>query len=136
MDITALFGLLAALSVATERITETIKGLPFLSKWLATEQSAGAAEELRKTAIHVIAIGVGTTLASLIKGQLPPTFPVKITDFATSLVFGAMTSGGSALWNSALDITREVNRQKQLLTTQLQAGGAATDKARKAGAGQ
>jgi len=32
-----------------------------------------------------------------------------------------MASGGSGLWNSALDIAREVNRQKQLVTEQLKA---------------
>jgi hypothetical protein len=132
--ITALLGFLAALSVATERITETIKGFPLLSKWLSTERTAPAGatpeetkkaaleEELRKATIHIIAIGVGTLLAWLVRTQLPAGFPIHITDLPTAVVFGAITSGGSAMWNSALDIVREVNKQKQLLTTQI-AGG-------------
>src|SRR5262245_42139439 len=122
-SITALLGFLAALSIATERITGTIKGLPGLSQWLTKDEKPGSTrEELRKAVIQVIAIGVGTLLAWLIKEQLPATLPLKITSFPTALVFGAMSSGGSAIWNSALDITREINKQKQLLTSQM-AGG-------------
>jgi hypothetical protein len=135
--ITALLGFLAALSVATERITETIKGLPGISKWLTAEASAGTTrEEFRKAAIHVIAIAVGTLLAWLVKDQLPVDFPLKIKDFPTAVVFGAITSGGSAIWNSALDIAREVNKQKQLLTTQLEPAAPAVPPQRvSAGAG-
>ena len=121
-SISALVGFLAALSVATERVTEIIKGLPVLSAWLGKEQDSATSEQLRKAVIHVIAVLVGTLFAWLVKDQLPANFPIKITDFPTALVFGAITSGGSAMWNSVLDITREINQQKQLLTAQLAAG--------------
>jgi hypothetical protein len=35
------------------------------------------------------------------------------------LVFGAMASGGSGIWNSAVDIMREVNTQKQIVTDKM-----------------
>jgi hypothetical protein len=40
-NLTSLFGFLAALSLATERITEVVKGLPYVSKWLANLGKAG-----------------------------------------------------------------------------------------------
>ncbi len=97
--------MLAALSLATERITELIKGLPVVSRWLAIERARGStAEEFRKASIHLLAIAVGTFLARLIQDQLSTAVSV---------------SGGgfwmSGLWNSALDIVREVNKQKQIL---------------------
>jgi len=41
--------------------------------------------------------------------------------FWACLVFGAMASGGSGMWNSALDIVREINQQKQIVTEALKA---------------
>jgi len=104
-QLTSLLALLAALSLATERITELIKGLPVVSRWLAIERARGStAEEFRKASIHLLAIAVGTFLARLIQDQLSTAVSV---------------SGGgfwmSGLWNSALDIVREVNKQKQIL---------------------
>ena len=62
--LTVLLGFVAALSLATERITETIKGLPFLSRWLAVEGKNGTTrEEFRKASIHLLAIAIGTSLA-------------------------------------------------------------------------
>ena len=49
---------------------------------------------------------------------------MKVADvgFATFLLFGALASGGSGMWNSALDIVREVKQQKEKFRKQL-AGG-------------
>jgi hypothetical protein len=126
-QLTTLLGFVATLSVATERITETIKGLPFLSPWLAVEKQSGSkAEEFRKAWIHILAIAVGTGLAYLTLGQLPGAGVSFVSvqnaqppNLTMCFVFGAMASGGSGLWNSALDIAREVNRQKQLVTERL-----------------
>ena len=117
--LTAFLGFLTALSLATERITETIKGLPVLSGWLAVEQKAASAEEFRKAALHILAIGIGTTLVALTLDQLSTAAGTKFSGPWVPLLFGAMASGGSGMWNSALDIVREVNKQKQLVTEKL-----------------
>ena len=70
--------------------------------------------------MHVVAIAVGTLLAAMVSSELSSAIHVQ-AGFWTWLVFGAMASGGSGLWNSTLDIVREVNKQKQELTKQLKA---------------
>jgi hypothetical protein len=116
--LTILFAFFAALGVATERITEVIKGFV---PWLAFEQK-GMAEELRKAAIHILAIVIGSLLASQTYSQLPTSFGLPAGGFVMYLLLGAIASGGSGLWNSALDIVREVNKQKQILTDKLKVG--------------
>jgi uncharacterized membrane protein YoaK (UPF0700 family) len=118
-SMTTLFTFLAALSVATERITEIIKGLPLLSTWLSKEKS-GSAEDARKATIHIIAIVVGAILTGLAASQAPEGLHLKDAGPVVYLLYGAMASGGSGLWNSALDILRETNKQKQVLTEKLQ----------------
>jgi hypothetical protein len=117
-NLTAWVGFLAGLSVATERITEIIKGL--IAK-LAVELD-GEDEERRKALVQIIAVLVGSALSFAVYGQIQATFHLP-SDFWPKLgicfVLGTMASGGSGLWNSVLDIVREVNRQKQVLTEKL-----------------
>jgi hypothetical protein len=117
--LTTLVSFLAALSVATERITEIIKGLPLLSKWLAIERKDQVAEELRKVSVQFIAVLAGTLVTYLARDQLTQQFGTTELHWYAYWVFGAMASGGSGVWNSLLDIIREVNRQKQLATAKL-----------------
>jgi hypothetical protein len=117
--LTAVLASLAVLSLATERITEAIKGLPFLNKLLATEQQEKSKEEIRKAAIHILAIAVGTTLAYMTRDQLSTALGIKFDSFLICLVYGAMASGGSGFWNSVLDVARQFNKQKQLVTEEL-----------------
>ncbi len=120
--LTSLLGFMAALSLATERIIETIKGLPVLSQWLAIQKPDGStAEEFRKASIHILAIAVGTVLAYLTQDQIPTSIGLHYSGFWAYLLFGATASGGSGMWNSALDIVREVNLQKQVATQRLRA---------------
>ena len=118
--LTTLLGFLAALSLATERITETIKGLPGLSRWFAVPRPDGSnEEEFRKASMHILAMAVGTALSYLTGEQLSAAIGLHINGLWGSFLFGAMASGGSSLWNSALDIVREFNRQKQIVTEQM-----------------
>lgn len=64
-------------------------------------------------------------LACLAQDQLSTAMGMHYTGFWAYLLFGAMASSGSGMWNSALDIVREVNRQKQLLTEQLKSSSSA-----------
>ncbi len=117
-NVTGLLAFLAALSLATERITEVIKGTPLLSRWFVDEK-AGGWEEARKASIQVLAILIGTILTRLTQDQLPSMVGLNYSGGWICLLFGAMASGGSGIWNSALDIVREVNKQKQVLTEKL-----------------
>jgi len=128
-QLTSLLALFATLSLATERITELIKGLPGVSRWLAVERTVGStAEEFRKASIHLLAIAIGTVLACLIQDQLSMVVSLPGGGFWICLLFGAMASGGSGLWNRVLDIVREVNKQKQALREQLKARPAVASK--------
>jgi hypothetical protein len=125
--LTNLFGFFAALSLATERITETIKGLPILSGWLAVQKPPNSqGEAFRKACVQILAIAVGTGLTYLTKDQLSTVTDMHYSGFWTYLLLGAMSSGGSGVWNSALDIVREVSQQKELLTQQMQVGSPKT----------
>ena len=118
--LTILLSFFAALSVATERITEIIKGLPGLSRWFAVEQPAGShTEELRKASVQFVALLAGTLVTYLVRDPLATQFGLKDLPSYCYPIFGAMASGGSGIWNSALDIVREVNRQKKIATEKL-----------------
>lgn len=121
--LTMFLSFLAALSLATERTTEMIKGLPILSLWFAVERKSGSTlEEFRKATIHIVAIIIGTGFAWLTRDQLSTALGMPSANFWIYLLFGAMASGGSGLWNSALDIVREVNKQKQIMTDKMKTG--------------
>jgi hypothetical protein len=121
--ITSLLSFLAALSVATERITEIVKGLPGFSQWFAVERPVGSyAEEFRKASVQILALLAGALVTYLVREPLAKQLNVTDIHPYLYLVFGAMASGGSGIWNSALDIVREVNRQKQIATEKLKTG--------------
>jgi len=113
-----LFAFVSGLSVATERITEVIKGLPWISSWLAVDK-AGTAEEFRKAVVQLLAIVVGSCVASQTYGLVASSLRLPEGTFLIYVLCGALASGGSGLWNSALDIVREANKQKQILTDKL-----------------
>jgi len=115
MDLNKFLAMLAALSVATERITEVIKTMPLLSRWFADEKEDPDTEKLRKLSIHLLAIAIGALLAY----QLPSVDGLPTNDWYICLIYGAMASGGSGIWNSALDIVREFNKQKQMVSDQM-----------------
>jgi len=124
-QLTTLLGFLAALSVATERITEIAKGFPGLSWWFSVDRKTGTTtEEFRKASVQVLALLAGTLVAYLARDPLAAQLNIKATDIHIYMYFvlGAMASGGSGIWNSALDIVREVNTQKQIATEKLKAG--------------
>jgi hypothetical protein len=122
-NLTALFGFLLALSMATERITEIIKGAPYVCKWLAEPRPESAWESGRKATLQVLAIVVGTGFAS----QVPDSIASLTQQWVTTpgwpvyLLFGTLASGGSGMWNSLLDITRQAKQMKEELNKQLKA---------------
>jgi hypothetical protein len=67
---------------------------------------------------------VGTGIAYLTRDQLPAALGLAGKSPWLSVLFGTMASGGSGIWNSALDIMREINQQKQTVTAAMKAAGA------------
>jgi hypothetical protein len=123
MDILSSFlALMVTLSMATERVTEAIKGLPVLSLFLAQEGKAGSwQEEARKAAIHIIAIAVGTGFAYA--AQDPISSALKLGPqphhlWGLWLLLGGLASGGSGIWNSTLDLVRAIKQQKEAVLQQ------------------
>lgn len=92
--ISTLATLLIALSVASERLVEIVKGvIPSLT----VEQKDEKQERRRKSTIQAIAVlaGIGTTFL------VSPILPDKLPDtWLSKLGIGLIVSGGSGFWNS------------------------------------
>jgi hypothetical protein len=106
--IAAFVSVLVALSVASERIVEILKKIfPKLDQTLEKKK-----ESYRQSLIHILAAGVGILIAWITKDQIAAMLPEKWTPFATSWpgysLLGIMSSGGSAFWNSVLDMIRAI----------------------------
>lgn len=129
--LTVLLGFLLALSLATERLTEAIKGVPLLSLWFASEKEGSTWEECRKASIQVLAIAIGTFLAYSTRDQLATALGITATGYWVYLLFGAMASGGSGLWNSTLDIVRQVNKAKEAVREEAKARALAAGSGKK-----
>jgi uncharacterized membrane protein (Fun14 family) len=119
-NVTTVVGYIAGLSVANERVTEVIKGIPVISKFLVAKPgNSGSREEVRKAIIHVVAIVIGSYLTYLSYGQIKGAVGGGDPSLGVYLLFGAMSAGGSGIWNSVLDIVRQVNQQKQITTQKM-----------------
>ena len=113
-DLTAILSFLVVLSLATERITEVIKKVPGLSRVLFKKREEGSNAELaRQMAVQVLGIIVGTAFAYQVMDSIGDLLGVSAVNFWMCLLFGALASGGSGLWNSLLDIVREFKIQKE-----------------------
>jgi hypothetical protein len=101
--LTSLVALLAAMSMAVERVVEILKNLiPFLKN-----TQAGYWENVRFSSLHVLAALVGTVIAWQTQPTIAGLFPSLSTGklgWMSTVVLGLMASGGSAFWNHALDL--------------------------------
>lgn len=124
-SLSAILALLVTLSMATERVTETIKGLPLLSALLARPRPPGSWQEnFRQAVIHIIAIGVGTGFAYCVEGSITSLLKMPLPAahrWGVLLLFGGLASGGSGIWNSTLDLVRTVKQQKEVVLERAQA---------------
>ena len=120
--LTIMLGFFVTLSLATERITEVFKGLPILSVWFAVEKTDNPTKEaFRKATVQVLAIAVGAIFAHLVPEAVASALNVKAdsVDWWICLLVGALASGGSGFWNSLLDASREIKKQKETITKQM-----------------
>jgi hypothetical protein len=94
--LTTVISLLVALSIASERLVDIIKGLV---PWLNQQRRKPAEEGWRKAALQVIAVIAGITTAWLAGPAVPAFLP---HDFTGKLAPGLLAGGGSGFWNSIL----------------------------------
>jgi hypothetical protein len=91
--------LLAALSVASERFVEIVKGtIP----WLNIEKTDSTQEGLRQAALHILAAVAGIVTALLASSAIQGVVPAALATPPGIIVLGLLVSGGSGFWNSAL----------------------------------
>lgn len=111
MPVGSLLSYIAALSVATERVTELFKRVPGISTALSTPRQ-GAKEDLRVIAVHLVAIIVGAIICHSFPDFLPKVGESGGNEPSLGLCFGygLLASGGSSFWNSALDTFRSVKK--------------------------
>lgn len=123
--LTAFVTVMIAMSMAAERLTETIK--QWASHFFAKMTAAGATG-----AIQFLAILSGIFVTAL-SGQNPINVPGftaydwrKIQDWLSWVLTGILVSGGSAFWNHILDILKAAKVQKeQAVNATLTTAGAA-----------
>jgi len=111
MAVASLLSYVAALSVATERVTELIKRIPWISSALSTRRE-GKLEDLRVMGVQLLAIVVGAVICHYFPATLLQSSSSAGGDpgWALCLGYGLLASGGSGFWNSALDTFRAVKK--------------------------
>lgn len=115
-NLPAVITLLIALSVATERFTEIIKGI---WPWLNEHKDDKRKEARRNATLQVLAVVGGVAiswLASPISGGVleGEGGPLRI------LGLGLLASGGSGFWNSMLGYVTSIKNLKREEATQFQ----------------
>jgi O-antigen/teichoic acid export membrane protein len=93
----AFVSLMIALSVATERLVEIVKGL---SKYLSEEKKDDPdAERKRKAVLQILAVLAGIFTAWSGSSYIPSEI-AKTTEGWQIVGLGLLASGGSGFWNS------------------------------------
>ena len=96
--LTTVISLLVALSIASERLVDIIKGV---IPWLNQPRVRPADEGWRKAALQVLAVIAGITTAWLSSAAIPKGVGIP-DDWTGTLALGLLASGGSGFWNSIL----------------------------------
>lgn len=104
-------GFILAISIASERLVEIIKGVV---PYLRDQQTEPQKEGIRRSLLQVLAVfsGVGTSL--LAKDALPP----EISNLST-FVLGLLASGGSGFWNAILTYVTGVKNLNKVETERI-----------------
>ena len=108
--ITAIITMLLALSIASERLVEIVKGL---IPWLDKQNPDPKGEGMRRTCLHVLAVIAGVLTAYLAKDYIPEDVARPTGSWAI-LGLGLLASGGSSLWNSVLSYLSNVKDLKKI----------------------
>lgn len=101
---------LVALSVASERLVEIIKGfIPALSK----RQEDATKEGRRAAILQIIAVLSGILTAFLAMPASKAVLPGTLTSLPGILALGLMASGGSGFWNAILSYLLQIKNIKK-----------------------
>ena len=109
-DLASLVALILALSIASERLVEIIKGaLPFLNK----ENTDAKREGWRRSALHALAVISGVITAYMVSDYIPKESAGPVKDIGV-VGLGLLASGGSSFWNSIATYVLKVKDLKKL----------------------
>ena len=95
----AIVGVLVALSVASERLVEIIKGF---SKFLSDANPDPVGDRWRRMLLQLIAVGAGIVTALLTQPAIKGVVPGLSDNVWGILALGLLASGGSGFWNAIL----------------------------------
>ena len=99
VKLTSIVGVILTLSIASERLTDIIKG--FIT-WLDKPNTVDPKKEsLRRSCVQILAVASGVVTAFLARKYIPDTV-ASSKDVWSILGLGLLASGGSGLWNSVL----------------------------------
>jgi hypothetical protein len=108
--ISTVVSLLIALSIASERLVEIVKGcIPALDQ----PRVDPTAEGRRRAVLQLLAVVAGIVTAFLASGIIPSELHEATTPLAT-IALGLLASGGSGFWNSILTYVGKVKDVKSL----------------------
>ncbi len=110
-NLSTVVSVIAALSVASERLVEIIKGLvPFLNNQTSDAQK----ERWRKICLQLLAMVAGIITAFLANTWIQSALPAEWTkNYAMILMLGLLASGGSGFWNSLLNYLLQLKNLKK-----------------------
>ena len=106
--------LLVALSIASERLVEIIKGfVPYLNDTKPDAKEEGK----RKAILQLLAIVSGIVTAFLAQSAIGDSFPAALSGPIGVFAIGLLVSGGSGFWNAILSYLLQVKNLKKLEVT-------------------
>ncbi len=109
-ELSTTVGIILALSIASERLVEIIKGyIP----WLDHKRVNVKEEGKRRSAVQILAVVSGIVTAFMAKDYLPVVV-VEQTNVLNIIGLGLLASGGSGFWNSILTYVTKVKDIKTL----------------------
>jgi len=108
----AIVSVLVALSVASERLVEIIKGL---FSFLNQENSDKKKEGWRRAALQALAVLAGIFTALLAQPAIRAVVPGLSDHWTGILALGLLASGGSGFWNAVLTYVLNVKDIKEAL---------------------
>ena len=97
-ELTAMVSLIAALSIASERLVEIIKGYcPYLDQQKEDPKEEGK----RRSNLQMLAVASGIVTALLARDYVPPQLSDPSKGWSI-IGLGLLASGGSGFWNAIL----------------------------------
>lgn len=109
VDAYSLVSLIVALSVASERLVEIVKGAV---PWLADASPDATRERWRRMALQVLAVASGVVTALLAQPLLGDEAG-RLNDPLGLVALGLLASGGSGFWNAILGYVLKVKDIKK-----------------------